>query len=84
MNVPMVCQKFTAKKGDEIITYRGCQLDGGKTDICKTVEMKAGKEGEVVIESCETCKTDGCNKSSTIGLTSLWMLLIPFILKRFV
>lgn len=84
LNVPMICQKFTAKSpNDELVTYRGCQLHGGKTDVCTTVKNKASKHN-IVIESCETCDEDACNKSSIVNLTSLWMLLVPFILKNFV
>lgn len=85
MNVPMVCQTFQAKKGDETIIYRGCQLSGGKTDICETVKAKASREdADVVVENCSTCEEDGCNKSSLVQLTSLWMLMVPLILKKLV
>lgn len=63
---------------NKLVTFRGCQLDGGKTDVCETVKKKGGS---ISIEFCETCKEDGCNKSST-HFTKLWLLLIPMILVK--
>lgn len=82
----MVCQKFTATtpNGENVI-YRGCQLHGGQTDVCTTLKKKAAKQNIMIVDnSCETCKEDGCNKSSIVNLTSLWMLLVPLILIKFV
>ncbi|CAO1367906.1 unnamed protein product [Diamesa hyperborea] len=60
----MQCQKFiTTNENGEKVTFRGCQLDGEKTDMCYLVTRKAeGKKGVLVTE-CETCNTDNCNGS---------------------
>lgn len=66
---------------NKVVVFRGCQLDGGKTDVCETVKNKASK-GSVTIESCEICRTDACNKSASLQLINLWLLCIPLILLK--
>lgn len=63
------------------VTFRGCQLDGGKTDVCEPITKSAKKEG-VTIEKCEICKEDGCNKSPSHHIINLWLLIIPLVLIR--
>lgn len=67
---------------NKVVTFRGCQLDGGKTDVCETVKTKA-KKGSVTIASCDVCKEDACNKSTSLQIINLWLLLAPLILVKF-
>ncbi|XP_065072604.1 uncharacterized protein witty [Ochlerotatus camptorhynchus] len=62
ITVPMVCQKIVASnENGDTMTYRGCQLDGGKTDPCQIAFGKAQKQRGVNIEHCSICKDDDCN-----------------------
>ncbi|XP_055598076.1 uncharacterized protein LOC129747752 [Uranotaenia lowii] len=64
ITVPMVCQKIVASnENGDTMTYRGCQLDGGKTDPCQIAFGKAKLQRGVNIEHCSICKDDECNGS---------------------
>jgi hypothetical protein len=65
------------------VTFRGCQLDGGKTDVCESLTAKANKDNRKTINDCKVCKEDACNKSTTLQITNLWLLVIPLILIKF-
>lgn len=65
------------------ITYRGCQLDGGKSDVC-TIAMTKAKNVNVEIEDCKICMEDACNKSPTSHV-NLWVVFVSLIIiKAFV
>uniref|UniRef100_A0A182K0L5 Uncharacterized protein n=1 Tax=Anopheles christyi TaxID=43041 RepID=A0A182K0L5_9DIPT len=87
ITVPMVCQKIVASnENGDTMTYRGCQLDGGKTDPCQIAYGKAKLQRGVKIESCSICKDDACNGATR--LTTIWLLagsalaLIGFTARR--
>uniref|UniRef100_A0A182NUD3 Uncharacterized protein n=1 Tax=Anopheles dirus TaxID=7168 RepID=A0A182NUD3_9DIPT len=68
ITVPMVCQKIVASnENGDTMTYRGCQLDGGKTDPCQIAYGKAKLQRGVKIESCSICKDDACNGSPRLA-----------------
>ncbi|XP_050078641.1 uncharacterized protein LOC126565502 [Anopheles maculipalpis] len=77
ITVPMVCQKIVASnENGDTMTYRGCQLDGGKTDPCQIAYGKAKLQRGVKIESCSICKDDGCNGAPPrlAGRPTVWFL----------
>ncbi|XP_055545454.1 uncharacterized protein LOC129730281 [Wyeomyia smithii] len=62
ITVPMVCQKIVAtNENGDTMTFRGCQLDGGKTDPCQIALGKAKLQTNVDIQHCSICKNDECN-----------------------
>jgi hypothetical protein len=67
-------EKFPEK--NQKVTFRGCQLETGKSDACELVFQKAGKMNNVKIEHCSECNTAGCNGSNQ-HYASLWQILIP-------
>ncbi|XP_055638355.1 uncharacterized protein LOC129776634 [Toxorhynchites rutilus septentrionalis] len=74
ISVPMVCQKIVAtNENGDLMTFRGCQLDGGKTDPCQITFSKASTQPGVSIDHCSICKEDECNGAvSLLGMrTSL-------------
>ncbi|CAG9810569.1 unnamed protein product [Chironomus riparius] len=82
-DVPMVCQKVVLTKGDELITYRGCQLDIEKSDACAVAQSQLEQSGnsEIKITSCDLCSNeDKCNFSSQIiSDIRLVFVLLAFI-----
>ncbi|XP_058059586.1 uncharacterized protein LOC131210367 [Anopheles bellator] len=78
ITVPMVCQKIVAtNENGDMMTFRGCQLDGGKTDPCQIAYGKAKQQRGINIEFCSTCKEDGCNAAPrTGGRVPLGLLLL--------
>ncbi|XP_062551958.1 uncharacterized protein LOC134217191 [Armigeres subalbatus] len=91
ITVPMVCQKIVAtnENGDSM-TYRGCQLDGGKTDPCQIAFGKAKLQPGVSIEHCSICKDDECNGAfspvlgsrTTLALATATSLLVIVFTNR--
>ncbi|XP_049287601.1 uncharacterized protein LOC125766061 [Anopheles funestus] len=78
ITVPMVCQKIVASnENGDTMTYRGCQLDGGKTDPCQIAYGKAKLQRGVKIESCSICKDDACNGGPPRlgGRPAVWLLV---------
>uniref|UniRef100_A0A6E8VVV8 Protein quiver n=1 Tax=Anopheles coluzzii TaxID=1518534 RepID=A0A6E8VVV8_ANOCL len=77
ITVPMVCQKIVASnENGDTMTYRGCQLDGGKTDPCQIAYGKAKLQRGVKIESCSICKDDACNGATRLALgPTVWLLI---------
>lgn len=74
ITVPMVCQKIVAtNENGDTMTFRGCQLDGGKTDPCQIAFGKAKLQRGIDIEHCSICKDDECNGSVNLlgGRTSV-------------
>uniref|UniRef100_A0A182JIW9 Uncharacterized protein n=1 Tax=Anopheles atroparvus TaxID=41427 RepID=A0A182JIW9_ANOAO len=68
ITVPMVCQKIVASnENGDTMTFRGCQLDGGKTDPCQIAYGKAKLQRGVKIESCSICKEDACNGATRVA-----------------
>lgn len=62
ITVPMVCQKIVAtNENGDTMTFRGCQLDGGKTDPCQIAYGKAKLQRGIEIAHCSICKDDECN-----------------------
>lgn len=58
------------------MTYRGCQLDGGKTDPCQIAYGKAKLQRGVKIESCSICKDDACNGATRLAMgPTVWLLI---------
>ncbi|XP_058450840.1 uncharacterized protein LOC131430135 [Malaya genurostris] len=90
ITVPMVCQKVVAtNENGETLTYRGCQLDGGKTDPCQIVHGKAKLQTGVIIEHCSICKSDECNGTmnlvrgrNSLILAATMMLLTMTLTKK--
>ncbi|XP_041775073.1 uncharacterized protein LOC121595278 [Anopheles merus] len=76
ITVPMVCQKIVASnENGDTMTYRGCQLDGGKTDPCQIAYGKAKLQRGVKIESCSICKDDACNGATRLAVgPTVWLL----------
>ncbi|XP_035915788.1 uncharacterized protein LOC118513738 [Anopheles stephensi] len=76
ITVPMVCQKIVASnENGDTMTYRGCQLDGGKTDPCQIAYGKAKLQRGVKIESCSICKDDACNAAPRLAARpTVWFL----------
>ena len=63
--------KHVVLERGEKSTFRGCQLDGGKTNVCDITRSKASSgKNQVTIEECSVCKEDGCNKSDNLKLSS--------------
>ena len=60
--------------------FRGCQLNGGKTDICAAVRLKAEKKNIQVVQ-CLTCEEDGCNKSP-LNHVNIWLILVPVLFMK--
>ncbi|XP_053665798.1 uncharacterized protein LOC128714941 [Anopheles marshallii] len=84
ITVPMVCQKIVASnENGDTMTYRGCQLDGGKTDPCQIAYGKAKLQRGVKIEFCSTCKDDACNGAPQLGGRSAVWLLVGSVLALF-
>lgn len=75
ITVPMVCQKIVAtNENGDTMTFRGCQLDGGKTDPCQIAFGKAKLQRGIEIEHCSICKDDECNGAVSLlpgGRTTL-------------
>lgn len=66
ITVPMVCQKIVAtNENGDTMTFRGCQLDGGKTDPCQIAFGKAKLQRGIEIAHCSICKDDECNGAVT-------------------
>ncbi|KFB46449.1 AGAP008115-PA-like protein [Anopheles sinensis] len=91
ITVPMVCQKIVATNEiGETMTYRGCQLDGGKSDLCQIAYGKAKAQRGVDIESCSICKEDACNggvrmvagRLGSIGLAGVTLVLLGFAARQ--
>lgn len=89
ITVPMVCQKIVAtNENGDTMTYRGCQLDGGKTDPCQIAFGKAKLQRGVSIEHCSICKDDECNgafstiRGSRTAAVAFASLLIVAIVNR--
>ncbi|XP_058814975.1 uncharacterized protein LOC131678718 [Topomyia yanbarensis] len=83
ITVPMVCQKMVAtNENGETLTYRGCQLDGGKTDPCQIAHGKAKLQTGVTIDHCSICKSDECNgaRDPLGGRTSLTLVAAVLLL----
>ncbi|CRL01113.1 CLUMA_CG014219, isoform A [Clunio marinus] len=80
VSVPMLCQKIVAtnEQGDKH-TFRGCQLDGGKTNVCDTITNKAAKT-KIKITECITCKEDKCNKTTSLHHVNPLLFLVPLVL----
>lgn len=69
----------------ENITTRGCQLDGGATNLCEVVHLKAKNSAKIRIDHCSVCEKDECNSSisfnpmmATILAFALSLLLLQF------
>jgi hypothetical protein len=67
-----------------LIIYRGCQVDGGKSDVCELIKEKSDALPGLTIDSCMLCKDDGCNKSThptplSTRIISLFLALLLFI-----
>ncbi|XP_039433675.1 uncharacterized protein LOC120416072 [Culex pipiens pallens] len=76
ITVPMVCQKIVAtNENGDTMTFRGCQLDGGKTDPCQIAFGKAKLQRGIEIAHCSICKDDECNGAVTVRPGSPAMLL---------
>ncbi|CAO1397741.1 unnamed protein product [Diamesa serratosioi] len=67
-----VCMKMVFDvKGMKQVT-RSCSRSGTKLNACIVV-------GEAP-EHCSVCEKDLCNGSSPVGITNMWMTLIPAIM----
>lgn len=67
--------QMTTEHGEKI-TFRGCQLDGGKTNPCDIVQQKVADQKGVKIEHCSICEKDNCNGSTNLQF-NFWSILIP-------
>lgn len=75
---------FISLERGEKSTFRGCQLDGGKTDVCEITRSKAKNgKNQISIDECLVCKEDNCNESTLTRVCSeiivLALLLIQTI-----
>lgn len=53
-------------------TFRGCQLDGGKSNVCDIIRSRASSgKNQITIEECSVCIEDGCNKSANLKLSGI-------------
>lgn len=66
---------YFAENGEKV-TFRGCQLNGGKTDLCGVIISKAEKQQGVKVTACQSCDTDNCNGSEQ-HLLNKWSLIVP-------
>ncbi|XP_070509095.1 uncharacterized protein [Chironomus tepperi] len=78
ITVPMVCQKITAvNEKMDLLTYRGCQMHGGKIDLCSIAKSNAiSVDNGIKIESCIVCEDDSCNGVGRMGVVGvIWMIM---------
>ncbi|KAL5277851.1 hypothetical protein ACFFRR_002844 [Megaselia abdita] len=80
--VPMVCQKIVAKKGNDGVntTARFCQIETGETSPCAILTDKIQQNYDS-ISHCSTCHHDKCNSSDSLTYSSIALVLSSFLLK---
>lgn len=81
LNVILLSQIYFI--GDELITYRGCQLDIERSNACQYAQSQLDLIGnsEIKIKTCDLCVNDSCNFSShTVTDIHLVLVLLAFII----